>query len=98
LLAPAGASVNRNFNDDVASILRSTSSAGAITSGPMPSPASTAMWSASLADMGVLSNYQRVRHGRACPGHLGLHFARKGREKKDVDARDKPGHDEPVPA
>ena len=33
-------------------ILRNTSSAGAITSGPMPSPPSTAMWRALLADMG----------------------------------------------
>src|SRR5258708_17321474 len=40
------------FRSVVASILRNTSSAGAITSGPMPSPASTAMWRALLADMG----------------------------------------------
>ena len=33
--------------------LRRISSAGAITSGPMPSPGSTAMWKASLASMGV---------------------------------------------
>ena len=32
---------------------RRISSVGAITSGPMPSPASTAMWKAVLADMGV---------------------------------------------
>ena len=51
--APAGASVKRNFKSVVASILRRTSSAGAITSGPMPSPPSTAMWRALLADMRV---------------------------------------------
>src|SRR6476661_10392994 len=31
------------------------------------------------------------RQGRACPGHLRLAGTREG---KDVDARDKPGHDE----
>src|SRR5258708_15390800 len=41
-----------NFKPVVASILRKTSSAGAITSGPIPSPPRTAMWSALFADMG----------------------------------------------
>jgi hypothetical protein len=31
------------------------------------------------------------RHGRACPGHPRLAFERL--EKKDADARDRPGHD-----
>ncbi len=47
------ASVKRNLSSVDASLLRSTSSAGAITSGPMPSPPSTAIWRALLADMGV---------------------------------------------
>jgi hypothetical protein len=42
-LAPAGASVKPKLKPDFDSILRKTSIAGAITSGPMPSPASTAM-------------------------------------------------------
>jgi hypothetical protein len=37
----------------LASIFFRISSAGAITSGPMPSPGSTAMWKAVLADMGT---------------------------------------------
>ncbi|AUC95877.1 hypothetical protein CWS35_17735 [Bradyrhizobium sp. SK17] len=32
----------------------------------------------------------KLRHARACPGHPRLHFL----AKKDVDGRDKPGHDE----
>src|SRR5713226_9275497 len=60
-LAPAGASVKRNFRSVVASILRSTSSAGAITSGPMPSPPSTAMWRALFADIGFPREKNRIR-------------------------------------
>src|SRR5882757_4136688 len=60
-LAPAGASVKRNFRSVVASILRSTSSAGAITSGPMPSPPSTAMWRALLADMKISSRQPEAK-------------------------------------
>jgi hypothetical protein len=33
----------------------------------------------------------KTRHARACPGHPRL-YERHG--KKDVDGRDKPGHDE----
>ena len=50
VVAPAGASVKRNFSPGVSvSTLRSISSAGAVTSGPMPSPPITAIWKASLA-------------------------------------------------
>src|SRR6202051_1023493 len=71
-LAPAGASVKRNFRPVVASTLRKTSSAGVMTSGPMPSPASTAMWRALLADMEVpdedrnqMGLGSETRHARA---------------------------------
>ena len=33
--------------------------------------------------------FSLLRHGRACPGHPRLWLP----QKKDVDARDKPGHD-----
>src|SRR4029453_3748123 len=59
-----------NFRSECASILRNTSSAGAITSGPMPSPPRTAMWRAVLADIGIpLGDECRglvVRDARGC--------------------------------
>ena len=54
IIAGAGGRLRlkRNFSPVlVASILRSTSSAGAMTSGPMPSPPITAMWKLSLASI-----------------------------------------------
>src|SRR6476646_9491095 len=54
--APAGASLKRNSRFGVAAATRrSTASAGAITSWPMPSPGSTAIWKALLADMDLNS-------------------------------------------
>src|SRR5262249_43341519 len=50
--APAGASVKRNLSPGVAAAtLSRTASAGAMTSGPMPSPGRTAIWKLSLASM-----------------------------------------------
>jgi hypothetical protein len=37
----------------------------------------------------MLDDDSQHRHGRACPGHLRLACCKK----KDVDARDKRGHD-----
>jgi hypothetical protein len=38
----------------------------------------------------MVSSPHQNRHGRACPGHPRLLFV----NHKDVDVRDKPGHDE----
>jgi hypothetical protein len=38
--------------------------------------------------------YLKVRHARACPGHPRLSGLINGLSEKDVDGRDKPGHDE----
>src|ERR1700752_4472821 len=65
-LARAGAAVKRNARSDFASILRRISSAGAITSGPMPSPPSTAMWKALLADLDYLGEPRK--NDRHCEG------------------------------
>src|SRR5258708_13964005 len=63
--APAGPSVKRNFRPGVdAATLSSTASAGAMTSGPMPSPGKTAIWKLSLASMlGGRERTQQVEAG-----------------------------------
>ena len=48
---------------------------------------------ADVTDYGFTAEceFQDFRHGRACPGHPRLVL---WQVRKDVDARDKPGHDE----
>jgi hypothetical protein len=64
--------------------------------GPSPIDSSTHRLKQIVLWMSIIPLPKVFRHGRACPGH-----PRLGRKiKKDVDARDKPGHDElsyPVP-
>src|SRR5262249_47558827 len=83
-------SVKRNFSPGVATAtLSSIASAGAMTSGPMPSPGRTAMWKPSLASM---VRWTLVIFASSCPGltRASIFFANGFR--RWMDYRVKPGN------